>query len=412
MAKKRRTASDVGAPPPGRFHVALIIESSRGYGRGVLWGIARWVRIHGPWSITWQDRGLAEPVPPWLKTWNGHGVVVRVDSPALIQAVLDKGVPAVNLRGDRDWPLPVVETDEQAVSRLAFEHLTAGGFRHLAYCGFAGVVYSQRRLEAFTQLASLAGHQCHTYSGQRQGGGGTQRRVEQHGLRYEEDLVEWVRSLPRPVGIMACNDLRGQQLLNACRQGSVAVPDEAAVVGVDNDALFCELSDPPLSSVEPDTARIGFEAAAILDRMMRGGPAPDAPLLIQPKGVTVRQSTDVLAIEDRDVALAVRFIRENACRSMTVEEVVRQVPLTQAVLKSRFEKYLGHSPKAEIVRVRLTRVKQLLAETDLSLAAVARATGFEHAEYLSALFKQKTGQTPGQFRTASQLTGADATKTL
>ena len=405
MAKKRRPIGDVPAESIGRFHVALIIESSRGYGRGVLWGIARWVRTHGPWSISWQDRGLAEPVPPWLKAWKGHGMIVRVNSPAMIQAVLDKGVPAVNLRGDRDWPLPLVETDEKAVSRFAFEHLAERGFRHFAYCGFAGVVYSQRRLEAFTQLVSQAGHQCHAYSGQWRDGRGSQKYREGHGLLYEEDLIKWVRSLPRPVGIMACSDLRGQQLLNACRESGVAVPDEVAVIGVDNDRLLCELSDPPLSSVEPDTPRIGFEAAALLDRLMRGGPAPEAPLFLQPKGVVIRQSTDVLAIEDHDVALAVRFIRENACRGITVEDVMRRVPLTQAVLRGRFEKYLGHSPKAEIVRCRLARVKQLLAETDLSLEAIARQTAFEHPEYLSALFKQKTGQTPGQFRTVGQLGG-------
>ncbi len=404
MASKRRTAAVDPIFRKDRFHVALIIESSRGYGRDILWGIARWVRLHGSWSISWQDRGLAEPVPPWLSAWHGQGLIVRVDSPAMMQAVLDKGVPAVNLRGDRNWPLPLVETNEQAVAQLAFEHLAERGFRHFAYCGFSGVVYSQRRLEAFTKLVSEAGCQCHAYSGRQPDGRRSQRRQEQHGLLYEEDLIQWIRSLPRPVGIMTCNDLRGQQLLNACRQCGVTIPDEAAVVGVDNDRLLCELSDPPLSSVEPNAARIGFEAAAMLDRLMRGEPAPAAPSFLRPKGIVTRHSTDVLAIEDRNVARAVFFIRENACRGITVEDVMRQVSMSRTVLRDRFEKFLGRSPKAEIVRVRLARVKQLLAETDLSLAAVARQTGFEHPEYLSALFKQKTGQTPGRFRASSQLT--------
>lgn len=405
MPKKRSSPADKPAEAPSRFHVALIVESSRGYGRGLLWGIARWVRTHGPWSISWQDRGLGEPAPLWLKSWKGHGIIARAESTPMIRAVLDKGLPTINLRGGRDWPTPLLETDDAAVAQLAFEHLAERGFRNFAYCGFAEVAYSQRRQEAFMQCVARAGHPCQAYSGSLHGRRGSQQYLEQHGLLYETDVVDWVRSLPKPVGIMACNDLRGQQLLNACRACGTAVPDEAAVIGVDNDRLLCELSDPPLSSVEADAPRIGFEAASLLDELMRGGRPPKAPRLIPPQRVVTRQSTDVLAVDDPDVALAVRFIRENACRGITVEDLMREVPLTQTVLKRRFEKYLGHSPKAEIIRVRLAQVKQLLCETDLSLDAIARRTGFEHPEYLSALFKEKTGQTPGQYRRDGQLTG-------
>jgi LacI family transcriptional regulator len=172
---------------------------------------------------------------------------------------------------------------------------------------------------------------------------------------------------------------------------------------VDNDEGLCELSDPPLSSVIPHTRRIGYEAAALLERFMAGARPPAATTFVAPLGVRTRRSTDVLAVEDRDVAAAVRFIRENACKGIKVEDVLAAVPLSRTVLERRFTKLLGRTPKAEIARVQLERVRQLLAETDFPLSRVATLAGFEHPEYLCAVFKKKTGQTPGRFRTLAQL---------
>jgi LacI family transcriptional regulator len=402
-----------------RRHVALIIESSRGYGRGLLWGIARYVRDYSPWSLFCQDRGLGEDIPAWLRHWKGDGIIVRVESSAMERVILRKRVPAVNLRSLPRLHLPLIETDDDAVAQLAAEHLMERSFHVFGYCGFAGVDYSRRRQVSFEAAVAAAGYPCHVYPPVRRTirrripgipavdtsasrGQGRIRQHEQHGLLYEEALIQWVTSLPKPIGIMACNDIRGQQLLNACREAKVSVPEEVAVIGVDNDRLLCELSDPPLSSVEPDTRRIGYEAAALLDRMMQGERPPSETLFVPPRGVVTRQSTDVLAIDDREVALAVRYIREHACEGINVGDVLRKVPMTRVTLKRRFEKLLGRSPKAEIVRVQLSRVKRLLAETDMSQSRIAELAGFNHPEYLSALFKSKTGQTPGQYRAARQ----------
>jgi LacI family transcriptional regulator len=171
-----------------------------------------------------------------------------------------------------------------------------------------------------------------------------------------------------------------------------------AVLGVDNDEILCDLAEPPLSSVVPNTRRIGYEAAAMLDRLMAGEPAPTGPTLIEPLAVMTRQSTDVLAVGDRDVAAAIRYIREHACEGISVNDVLAAVPLSRSVLERRFTRILGHTPKEEISRVRLRRIKQLLAETDLPLARIATMTGFEHPEYLNVMFKGKTGDTPGEYR--------------
>jgi LacI family transcriptional regulator len=176
------------------------------------------------------------------------------------------------------------------------------------------------------------------------------------------------------------------------------VPDDVAVIGVDNDALLCELASPPLSSVIPNTHRTGYEAAALLDRMMRGKRVAPTAHLIAPLGVAARQSTDVLAVDDRAVARAVQFIREHACEGINVSDVLRAVPLSRRVLEQRFQRLLGHTPREEILHVRLNRVKQLLSETDLPLYLIAERTGFEHVEYLSVVFKRETGKTPSAFR--------------
>jgi LacI family transcriptional regulator len=388
---------------PIRPRVALLVESSRAYGRGLLHGIAEYIRLHGPWSVYMAERGLGDAPPSWLNGWEGDGVIARIENRRIAQAIAELGLPTVDLRGLlSDLGLPLIATDDVAVSGLAVEHFLERGFRSFAFCGFASADYSDNRSRAFADLVEEAGFTCHVYQPSRKGRGaavGTMA-LEQGGLTTEAEVAQWIEALPKPVGLMACNDIRGQQVLNACRDVEIAVPEDVAVLGVDNDDVLCDLSYPTLSSVLPDTRRIGFEAAALLEAMIGGEPPPQAPLLIPPLGVVTRRSTDVLAIEDRHLARAVQFIREHACEGITVEDVLANIPLSRSVFERRFARLFGHSPKAEIVRARLDRIKRLLAETELPLKQIAARIGFEHPEYMNVVFKEQTGQTPGQYRAA------------
>ena len=386
-----------------RPQVALLIESSRAYGRGLLRGIAAYAKLNGPWVLLAQDRGNIDPVPDWFKRWEGDGVIARVESPAMEKAIEAKGLPAVDLRGKYDLKMPLIETNDRRVAEMAADHLLDRGFQHYAYCGFSGANYSERRLQYFPALIEKAGHPCHVYPSADLKPAKTQKKQEQLGILFAEELASWIEALPKPVGVMACNDLMGQQVLNASRAVGVSIPEEVAVIGVDNDELFCDLSDPPLSSVEPNTEKIGYEAAALLDRMMQGQAPPSPKIFIEPMGVVTRQSTDVLAIEDRHVAAAVSFIRQHACRGINVEDVLHHVRIPRSSLERRFSANIGRTPKAEIVRVQIERVKQLLAATDYILPRIAELAGFKHPEYMSVVFKQKTGQTPGQYRKQSQI---------
>jgi LacI family transcriptional regulator len=340
------------------------------------------------------EQGRGDDPPPWLANWDGDGVIARIETPRIARAVVKCGLPAVDLSAARLVPaLPWVETDDAEIARLAAEHFLERGFKHFGYCGDARFNWSVWREGFFAEQLRRAGHDLHAYrSDLTTADLGAQNR----------HLMEWLRSLPKPVGIMACYDRRGQQVLDACRTAALAVPDEVAVVGVDDDELLCEIAAPPLSSVIPNTHRTGYEAAALLDRMMAGRKVPAKAHLIVPLGVAARQSTDVLAIDDREVAKAVRFIREHACEGINVSDLMNAITLSRRVLEQRFQRLLGRTPHAEILHVRLNRVQRLLAETDLPLYLIAERAGFEHVEYLSVAFKRELGKTPRQFRIEAQ----------
>jgi LacI family transcriptional regulator len=294
----------------------------------------------------------------------------------------------------------MVRPDEPAVVRLAVDHLLGCGLRHFAYCGFAGLGYSESRCRYFVRYVAESGREPHVYQAPHPTRGSTST-IEDHGLIDENDVAAWLRSLPKPLGLVACNDIRAQQVLNACTEYGIAVPRDVAVIGVDNDEVLCELAYPPLSSVELNVPRIGYEAAALLDGMMRGLPPAAEETAVAPLGIVARESTNVLAVPD-DLAAALRFIRERACDGIDVPEVLRHVLLSRSTLERRFAAFIGSTPKAEILRVKIQRVKELLSTTDLPLARIAPLAGFNNVEPMCNLFKSKTGRSPGQYRKESR----------
>jgi LacI family transcriptional regulator len=384
-------------PSASRKTVALLVETSNDYARGLLHGVVTYVREHRPWSTYLAEHGRGDAPPTWLSTWRGDGIIARIENPRIAKAVRAAALPTVDLSAANLIPsIPFVETDDAAIARTAFEHLVERGFKHFAYCGDDKYNWSKWRQNAFVQCAQQSGRECRVLSS------AVGHRASDGWGDQMERLAGWLRELPKPVGIMACFDIVGRQVLEACRLIDVAVPDEAAVVGVDDDELLCELADPPLSSVSPDTQRTGYVAAELLDKLMSGKKVPPRGHLIEPLGVIVRESSDVLAIEDADVSQAVRFIRAHACEGINVQDVLgggsAQVALSRRVLESRFKKLIGRTPHEEIDRVRLNRVKELLRETDLPLAEIARRAGYEHVEYLSVVFKKKVGVPPSEYR--------------
>jgi LacI family transcriptional regulator len=211
-------------------------------------------------------------------------------------------------------------------------------------------------------------------------------------------LAQWLRSLPRPVAVMACNDMRALQVVAAAQSCGLLVPEEVAVLGANNDTFRCEMGYPPISSVAPNAFQSGYQAAELLDRLMGGAKSEPVDRRIEPLGVVTRHSTDVLAIEDKNVASALSFIREHACEGITVEAVLKHAFASRRQLEKKFRRHIGRSPQAEIRRVQVAKIRQLLFETDFPLKKIAELTGFEHVEYMCVVYKRLTGEAPGAYR--------------
>jgi LacI family transcriptional regulator len=243
-----RRAQSASVPAARRRRVALLIESSRAYGRGLLRGIAAYAHTHGPWSLFHQERRLGDDAPHWFRRWKGDGVIARIESPRLLTMMRRAHRPCVDVRGlYLARGIPAVDTDDAAVARLAVTHLIERGFQRLAYCGFAGLDYSIRRRDAFIAHVRSLGHEPLVYEGDGRPRAGDTTAIEAEQLLYEDHIAHWLAGLPKPVGVMACNDIRAVQVLSACRDHGIPCPDDVAVIGVDNDELLCQLSDPPLS---------------------------------------------------------------------------------------------------------------------------------------------------------------------
>lgn len=276
---------------------------------------------------------------------------------------------------------------------MAAEHLLERGFERFAFCGFKNEAWSKRREDGFCQVVEAKTQaDCPRFNSPWHGPTARDWEAEQ------QAIIGWLDALTPPFAVMACNDLRGQHVIDACAQLQLAVPEQVAVIGVDNDELLCRVCSPPLSSVIPNAEMVGFRAAEILEDLMNGSPVREPQPLIQPLGVATRQSTDVVAIDDANVAAALHYIREHACRGLCVEDVVRNNPISRSTLERQVRKYLGRTPQEEIRHVQIKRAKELMLTTSLSAERIATLCGFEYPEYFYTVFKRVTGKTTTEFR--------------
>ena len=377
-------------------HIALLIETSREYARGLLRGVARYHHEHGPWSIYFVPHGLDEPPPTWLKHWKGDGILCRINSKRMADAVVATGLPAVDVRGALvDSPVPFVGLDNRPISRLGYEHLRQCGLKNFAFCGRPRGENPPQdlRCDYFVELVELGGQVCDVFPGP------SVRARKFSWEQEQEEIARWLKKLRKPVGVMSSNDDRGHQVLDSCRRAELSVPHEVAVLGVDNDTNLCNLCTPPLSSIDTNASSVGYEAAALLIRIMQGEKPPRLPLLIgSPKGLVRRQSTDMLAIDDVEVAKALRFIREHACQGIQVSDVLAQSKHSPSTLERRIKALFGRSLKSEITRVRLDSAKLLLQETNLKISQVASRSGFNESKYFCEVFRTVEGITPTTYR--------------
>ena len=392
----RMPSQQLTCTPQGRStrrDVAIVIDTSASFSRGVLAGISRWCRQHESWTITIDDRQQSAPIPPWLLRWTGDGLISGLEESAVPRPWRGGLRPTIHVRGRLPHdPLPGVYPDEDKALRLALEHLVDRGIQHLAFCP-ASIATPSDTCEAMARHAESLGRSVDVFAPSRLAGGSRLR----HG-QERRDIAKWVASLPKPVGVIAASDVLAVHILETCRAKGFAVPDDVAVVGIGTDDILCELAAPALSSVKHDRERIGHEAARLLDEGMRSGrPATDA-ILVPPSGITVRQSSDILAVADIDIRNAIRIIQARGCTGLTASEVAVAAGVQRRLLDRKFQQVLGRTIHDELQRMRLAEAKRLLVETDHKLLIVSVRSGFAHAAQLCHIFKSVIGMSPIQYR--------------
>ncbi|HYF36816.1 MAG TPA: DNA-binding transcriptional regulator [Prosthecobacter sp.] len=383
---------------PAIPEVAVLVDTSRSYGRDIVRGIRRYVAENGPWSLYLEPRDLRSSFPGWLEQWPGDGILARTADAKLLEQLTATQLPVVELRTTvLKHSFPFVGMDNSIVGARVAEHFRNRGFRRFACCLDTSEKFYQQRCECFIEALRRHGFDCSVFEFQQK------LRWDQH----QQALAEWLRDLEKPAGVFTCHDQLGFWVLDAARRAGVPVPEELAVVGAENDKTLCETAWPPLSSVQLRGQAVGHAAARLLDDWMhkRRIPAPDEEILLPPADIVVRQSSDIVAVEDQRIAAALRFIRQNATQGVDVEGVARHVALSRSALERRMKALIGRSPGEEINRIRFAAVEGLLAQTDLTLDAIAERTGFAHPQYMAEAFRKRTGLTPGQFRSRRKIAG-------
>ena len=379
--------------------VILLIEKSRAFGRGLLHGIVQYSNLHGPWLFYMEPemhkKGRKHPYE-WIKELQADGIIGYTWDTNLVKEIVNLECPAV-IRG-LEKPTQsayCVVTDQAAIARTAVKYFQDLGFRRFAYCGFDDMIWSQQRGENFRKIVAESGFNFQTYMYK-------QPKLKRLRTPDKEQVIiaKWLVSLPKPIAVMAGNDDRSQDILAACKIADINVPSEVAILGVDNDELICGLSYPQLSSIALSTQRAGYDAAHVLGKLMDGQKVAEneKEVLVSPLHVVTRQSTDIMAIEDKQVAKAVHFIRNHSNEVIQVGNVAEAAGLSRRTLEQRFRKILGHSVLEEIKYARVNQMTKMLVETNLSISQISWSLGFPYTNNISRYFKQQKGISPLEYR--------------
>ncbi|HBO43950.1 MAG TPA: hypothetical protein DD670_08470 [Planctomycetaceae bacterium] len=375
MARRKKTKRVALAVAPGMPHLELHLR-----------GILQYVASHSRWTVCLSPES-AVISPANLRGWSGDGVIAMIDTPADARLVEQLPVPVVNISGALERsPVPRVTVDDRAMGLLAAEHLLECDLRRFGYYGVRELWYSLQRGDSFRERIEAAGHACSTLL--------VPHTISKSSAWTEVDrpLCDWLESLTPPVGVLACHDYRARMVADACLKLGLNVPDDVAIMGISNDAIACEFYDPPISSVSRSADRVGYEAAALLDRLMAGKKPPSSDVLIPPDGIVRRRSTDAVAIDNAEVAAAVRYMRDHLTESISIDQIARHQGISRRWLQEAFRGVLGWSPHAYLNFLRIRHARHLLVnQPNLTVDAVARACGFSDAKRLRSAFVRSVG---------------------
>ncbi|HOD82184.1 MAG TPA: DNA-binding transcriptional regulator [Phycisphaerae bacterium] len=383
-----------------RRRVALMLELDWPFKRhhDVFAGTQQYAQEKGGWECIVDAQAQETLAGPRRAKAAYDGIIARV-TPQLAEAARRAGVPVVNVwTSSPVLDVPLVLPDFAAAGRMAAEHLIGRGFRHFGFLGFTRQRSNKTSRQAFEAAVAGAGFSCSSLTvppsyAERPGHWGT----------FNDRLDQWIAAWQRPIGVYVTYDLLCRYLACACLRAGVRIPTEAALVGTHNEPLICAHPEPSLTSIELGYQRVGYRAAELLDQMMDGTPTPVEEILIEPAALLPRQSTDVLAVDDPLVALALRFASEHGHERIKVGDVAAAVHVTRRTLERRFRAVLGRSIRDEIVRLRIERAKRLLAQGRTPIKRLASEAGFRDDMQMCTEFKRLEGITPSEYRRQRRL---------
>jgi LacI family transcriptional regulator len=383
------------------LRVGLVLQTGQAHMRGVSRGVYRFLRVNPHWRIEGDGH---YPLLQWdqLGAWRGDGLIGIVNNHAQLEMMLAAGVPVVNAGSRVIHPqIPTIACDSEAIGRQAAEHLLGCGLKHFLFLSELMWENEQIRYRAFASTVAEAGYRCELMP------------VPVHestcpdaSARYHPDLDQIASGLgaaEKPVGVCAPNSVMARFVVEVAKSRGYLVPDQIAVIGVNDDPLICESTNPHISAVIQPSEQIGFEAARRLDLLMHGNRPEELNALLPPLGIAARRSTDMLAVDDQDIRAALRFLREHAHEPIDVKDVAGKVAVSRRTLETKFRKLVGRTPALELRRVRLELAKRLLVETNDPVTSIVFASGFNSRQVFSSLFRRETGMTPSEYRRQFQV---------
>lgn len=378
------------------YRVGLVLQTGQAHMRGICRGVFRFLQENDHWEIVGEGQ---YPLLDWkqLPKWQGDGMIAIANNRRQLKTLQNKGVPVV-IAGSRflDSSLPSVACDSEGIGTMAAEHLLECGLRNMLFVGELKWDDERIRHQAFVDCVAKASVQCETL--RLKVGEYTASDASAHYRPDQEQLAERLRAIAKPVGICAPNSVLARFVSDVAKRTGFAVPDDVAVIGVNDDPIVCESTKPPLSAVTQPSEQIGVEAANLLDQLMKGKKVKQRQTLLQPMGVIARRSTDVLAVEDEDLRAAMRYIREHADQPIEVIDVANNVAVSRRTLETKFKRILGRTPSLELRRARMELAKKLLMDSDQPITKIAFAAGFNSRQVFSNLFRRETGMTASAYR--------------
>jgi LacI family transcriptional regulator len=377
--------------------IILLIDISEEYGQNLLKGISKYSKEHGPWifckmPLFYRETLGMEGIVNFAKEWEADGIIGQLYNDQDIKKVLDAGIYLIAEDfKERFSDISNITGGYYEAGEMGAEYFLKKGFKNFAFYGFKNIVWSRERSEGFENHLNAQGYDVHHFD---------QDKAPTRELWYYKPsaLSQWLQSLPKPVAIMACDDERGQHITEACKHTNIQIPEEIAVLGVDNDVLTCNLSDPPLSSINLDIQKGGYEAARMMDIMIQTKEQLNQNIIVLPTQVITRQSTDIASTNDKYIAKALKFIHQHIDSSINVADVIKQVPLSRRGLEKRFKDTTGIGVYKYIYNLQIQKFAERLLETDKSIFEIALESGFSNSKNISRQFKQVKGCTPIQYR--------------